>query len=97
MATPRARGRILQRRRARLFRRQPLCVHCLAKDPPETRLATERDHVVPLSVGGADDYTNEQALCADCHAAKSIAERGARRRPRIHVGLDGFPLDDDPN
>jgi 5-methylcytosine-specific restriction protein A len=75
----RVRGRELQRRRSRLFARQPWCVLCL-KDGKRTR-ATIRDHIVPLAEGGRDDATNEQALCRRCSDTKTHAEahRGVRR------------------
>lgn len=65
--------------RASLFKRFPLCVKCLEQG--RAVAATERDHVTPLEEGGADDETNEQALCAECHEVKSRAEsqRGRRR------------------
>ena len=64
-----------------MFRRDPLCVMCQAKSPPEVRLATQRDHIVPLEEGGQDVPENTQGLCAECHAAKSLGERqrGLRR------------------
>jgi len=31
--------------------------------------------VVPLFMGGVDDFSNLQALCATCHAYKSSVER----------------------
>ena len=37
--------------------------------------AQELDHVVRLADGGADDPSNLQPLCAECHRAKSAAER----------------------
>jgi 5-methylcytosine-specific restriction enzyme A len=45
------------------------------------RVATIRDHIVPLAEGGADDRANTQALCKSCNDAKAIAEslRGRRR------------------
>lgn len=59
--------------REELFRREPLCVRC--KERGIVRLATQRDHIVPLAEGGADDKSNEQGLCDDCHDEKSLAER----------------------
>lgn len=78
--TKRITGRRLQAMRASLFSRHPLCVKCLEQDLAVP--ATERDHVIPLAEGGADDETNEQALCAACHEVKSIAEsqRGRSRK-----------------
>ncbi|MEH6436687.1 HNH endonuclease [Massilia sp. DD77] len=81
--TKRITGRRLQKMRADLFARHPLCVLCLLKDRVTT--ATQRDHKIPLEEGGPDDSTNEQAVCDECHAEKSQAEaaRGRRRaRPR---------------
>jgi 5-methylcytosine-specific restriction protein A len=72
-ATKRITGRRLQRARAELFARQPLCEQCEAKGV--VRLATQRDHRVPLAEGGTEDDTNVQALCDACHAAKSDGER----------------------
>lgn len=59
--------------REALFARQPLCEMCSRLGL--VALATIRDHRVPLAEGGADDETNEQALCDPCHDAKSLAER----------------------
>ena len=73
--TPRLRGRALLRARAALFARQPFCVLCLAEG--RTTLPTIRDHVRPLAEGGADDASNEQAVCDVCHTAKT--QREARR------------------
>lgn len=72
-ATKRITGRRLQRMREALFARKPLCAECQRND--RVTLATQRDHIVPLAEGGADDETNEQGLCDDCHDAKSEAER----------------------
>jgi 5-methylcytosine-specific restriction protein A len=66
-------GRRLQRSRQELFKREPLCVECLKAG--RIRLATQRDHIVPLFEGGADDDSNTQGLCDDCHDVKSQAER----------------------
>ena len=78
---PRVRGRALQRLRADLFSRHPLCVLCLALRPQRVSAATIRDHIVPLGEGGRDDESNVQAICADCHRAKTEreAQRGKQR------------------
>ncbi|MEO7578551.1 MAG: HNH endonuclease signature motif containing protein [Massilia sp.] len=83
--TKRITGRRLQAMRARLFKEHPLCVICL--EAGRAVAATERDHIVSLEEGGPDDQTNEQALCAQCHASKSQAEaqRGRRRASRRAV------------
>lgn len=79
LPVPRLRGRALQRRRARLFATQPLCVLCLAAG--RVVRATIRDHIVPLAEGGADVEANTQALCEACNQTKAQAEsrRGRAR------------------
>jgi 5-methylcytosine-specific restriction protein A len=69
----RTRGRKLQRERAALFLREPLCRHCAARGL--TVLAVIRDHIKPLAEGGADVDANTQPLCQACSDAKSQAER----------------------
>jgi 5-methylcytosine-specific restriction protein A len=39
------------------------------------------DHIVPKSEGGTDDESNLQAICRDCHAAKTANESAKSRRP----------------
>ncbi|WP_221899405.1 HNH endonuclease [Xanthomonas sp. GW] len=43
--------------------------------------ATEVDHILNVAEGGTDDDANLQAICTDCHGAKTQAEarRGAAR------------------
>ena len=82
-------GHALQRARAALFAREPLCRMCAAKSI--VRAATERDHVVPLSKGGTDDDSNIQPLCSPHNAKKMLIDRGFRVRPQ--VSLDGWPID----
>lgn len=72
-APKRITGRKLQRMRQALFSRKPLCELC--EEQGRVRLATQRDHRIPLAEGGRDDESNEQGLCDECHAAKSEAER----------------------
>jgi len=63
---PRVRGRKLQRLRMALLADQPFC-GC-------GRVATIRDHIVPLAEGGTDTEANVQPLCAACHDAKTQRE-----------------------
>lgn len=67
--TARIRGGRLQRIRRDHFQRNPLCKRCEARGL--VALAVEIDHVIPLHKGGADDESNRQGLCADCHRAKT--------------------------
>ncbi len=79
VATKRVTGRRLQAMRAALFRDNPLCVECTKLG--RVTLATQRDHIVSLGEGGADDADNVQGLCEPCHEGKSLAEAlRARRR-----------------
>lgn len=70
--TPRMRGRALQERRERWTRKNPLCCKC--EERGIVRVWTQLDHVVPLFKGGADDDSNLQGLCDQCHAVKTAAD-----------------------
>lgn len=70
--TKRIRGGNLQRRNARLFMRNPLCVHCLLVG--RATEASEWDHIIRLADGGADDESNLQGLCWECHQKKTKLE-----------------------
>ena len=82
-ATKRMTGRRLQAARAELFTANPLCVECSRLG--RVKLATQRDHIIPLAEGGQDVPENTQGLCHDCHEGKSLAERlRAQRRSRTN-------------
>lgn len=83
----RVRGRKLQRIRERHFYKFPLCVECEKRGL--IRAATQLDHIVALTNGGADVEENRQGLCDDCHAVKTRIDLGHKERPEI--GLDGWP------
>lgn len=73
--TPRIRGRQLQAIRARVLSANPLCVACQAKGI--STAATQVDHIAALGLGGSDDAnddTNRQGLCDECHAAKTAED-----------------------
>lgn len=72
-AAKRITGRRLQQLRQQLFEREPLCRPCYRQGV--VKLATMRDHIVPLEEGGKDVEENVQPICDDCHDAKSKAER----------------------
>lgn len=57
-----------------------LCQRCFAAN--RITPASQVDHILPKSAGGSDAMDNLQALCADCHRAKTIKEREAMRRGR---------------
>lgn len=81
-AVKRMTGRRLQRARERLMRLDPQCAEC--RRLGIVRAGTQRDHVIPLAEGGADDETNEQLLCDDHHREKSLSE-ALRGRGRSKV------------
>lgn len=85
----RIRGRPLQRTRARLLRREPLCRLCARRG--RFAAATQVDHIIPLCDGGADDDSNRQPICDDCHARKTAAEGGSVKA--IGCDVAGLPLD----
>jgi 5-methylcytosine-specific restriction protein A len=66
-------GRVLQRSRERVMRRDDyLCQHCLADG--RVTVGVEVDHIVPLHLGGGDSDSNKQLLCVECHQTKSDVE-----------------------
>jgi 5-methylcytosine-specific restriction protein A len=67
-------------RKARLYRRQPLCVRCLEQG--KLTEAVEWDHIRPLSLGGEEAEGNLQGLCRACHETKTVAEAAVRRLAR---------------
>ena len=81
-------GSAWERIRASVLRRDShLCQPCLAKGRPTP--ATQVDHITPKAKGGTDDRDNLQAICDECHDAKTAADSG-RRAKRI-IGQDGWP------
>lgn len=75
MADGRKRGRAGVEQRRRRLAAEPLCRHC--RERGVVTPATVPDHIVALAFGGADDESNIQCLCADCHAIKTAAEGAA--------------------
>jgi len=60
--------------------------------------AAEVDHVTPKFEGGTDQMDNLQAICRQCHSAKTKEEsaRGQqelRDQGRRHVAEDGWPVE----
>jgi len=74
------------------------CVHCKADDL--TKIATEVDHIVSRAKAKAlgwssaktEDQNNLQAINEDCHERKSIEDAGGQPKPKVRIGLDGFPI-----
>jgi 5-methylcytosine-specific restriction protein A len=55
---------------------QPFCVAC--QRVGRVALATDVDHIVPLSAGGTNAADNLQPLCHSCHSRKTSGGRGAQ-------------------
>ena len=76
--------------RARRLKVEPLCRMCR----PKLVIATEVDHVLPVSQGGAKySFENTQSLCHDHHAAKTTSERTGKPMRIKGCDAQGFPLD----
>ena len=72
-----------------LARDSYLCIPCRSKDRPTP--ATEVDHIVPKSQDGEDDMSNLQAICHECHSAKTKRE-SAQAAGKQSFGVDGWPI-----
>ena len=83
--TKRITGRRLQRIRKQVLGEHPICVACKAKG--RVTVATQVDHIVALVNGGEDDHDNRQALCDECHEAKTRRDLG--QRERVTFDADG--------
>lgn len=71
-------GRPWRRLRDRVMERDGhLCQPCQRRGV--LTLATECDHIVPVSKGGTDAETNLEAICGACHRAKSATEAARGR------------------
>lgn len=65
-----------QRLRRLVLSGEPLCRECARQG--RITAATEVDHIVALSHGGADEQANLQPLCKSCHSAKTLREHVAQ-------------------
>lgn len=76
----------VKRRKHVLQRDMYLCQPCLRSGRPTP--AKEVDHITPKAQDGTDDYDNLQAICTECHKAKTKAEKNGKRI----IGADGWPV-----
>ena len=72
-----------------LIRDMYLCQPCLRNSRP-TPLCVKPydhavDHIIPKAKGGTDDDANLEAICAECHDAKSLADKAG---PSLRVKRD---------
>ncbi|MFZ9960249.1 MAG: HNH endonuclease [Candidatus Limnocylindrus sp.] len=77
-----------QKRRVVMANAGGLCAEC--RRHGRLTPATDVDHIKRKADGGTDELGNLQALCKDCHEAKTMAESGCVQRPQ--VGTDGWPV-----
>ena len=75
-----------------LKRDHHLCQACAAKG--RVTPATEVDHQVPKAQGGTDEPSNLAAICRPCHLAKTAEENGRAYRPKVRIGVSGWPAED---
>lgn len=87
----RIRGTTLQNIRRKHFKEHPLCVMCDAKGI--VTLATDLDHIIALTNGGADVPSNRQGLCHPCHEEKTAIDLGHVYTARKTIGADGWPVE----
>jgi 5-methylcytosine-specific restriction protein A len=59
----------------------------------EIRLTTacEVNHIKPKAKGGTGDPANLQAVSHDCHVRITAEQQGKVHRPKVIIGLDGYP------
>jgi len=54
-------------------------------------LATEVNHIKPKAEGGTDDPSNLQAVSSQCHQRITAEQQGKTLRPKVTIGVDGYP------
>lgn len=63
-----------RRLRGMFIRSHPLCADPFDRHAGKPIAATDVDHIVPLSSGGTNNWTNLQSLCHSCHSLKTNRE-----------------------
>lgn len=66
-----------RRRRAEVLQRDNHM--CVVRGPNCTVTASEVDHVIPVFMGGDDQPSNCQSVCANCHRDRTQAQAKAAR------------------
>lgn len=55
-------------------------------------LANEVHHIIPKAKGGTDDLSNLQAINKECHKRETAADQGRTLKPKVTIGVDGWPI-----
>lgn len=55
-------------------------------------IGNQVDHIKPKAQGGTDSEGNLEAICNDCHKAKTAQDNGKVYRSKPRIGSDGWPL-----
>lgn len=86
-----------QKARRVFLQAHPLCEMCQALKPPRVTAATVVDHRIPHRGDPVLFWnrSNWQALCKLHHDSDKQAIEKSGRAPQ-QIGLDGFPIDDEP-
>jgi 5-methylcytosine-specific restriction protein A len=88
------------RLRERILERDcSVCQPCLKKGIAHT--ATEVDHIISKAKAKRMGWTNEQidaesnlqAINSECHKRKTQEEQGKTYRPKVTIGVDGWPVE----
>ena len=53
--------------------------------------ANEVDHIITKAKGGTDDPENLRAVNHDCHKRLTIEQQGKTYKPKVSIGIDGWP------
>lgn len=70
-----------------------LCAHCLSRGT--VAAAIECDHIVPVHLGGGEEWQNFQGLCRSCHLEKTAKDAAGEYQVERYPQLppdDGYAL-----
>jgi 5-methylcytosine-specific restriction protein A len=75
-----------------------MCQPC--KREGRTTAGREVDHITPKAEADRlrwtqaqqDALVNLQCICGPCHKAKTAKDNGRTYRPKVQIGIDGWPV-----
>jgi 5-methylcytosine-specific restriction protein A len=77
-AAKRGYGRRWRKLRSMFLSTNPLCADPFNVHGGYPSVATDVDHILPLTHGGSNTWDNLQALCTSCHSRKTASEGKGR-------------------